>query len=128
MNPFFFKIVKYGVVGFTGMIIDFTATWFLKEKAKINRFIANSIGFTIAAISNYLLNKYWTFHSQNTNVTFEFASFFLIALIGLLINNLVIFLLNNKLKMNFYFSKLIAIGVVTSWNFLLNYYFTFSVR
>ena len=126
MNPLVLKMLKYCLVGLTGMIIDFSSTWLMKEKVKINRFVANSIGFTIAAISNYLLNKSWTFHSQNNNVTVEFARFFGIALVGLVINNMIIYLMNDKLKLNFYLSKLIAIGIVTAWNFLLNYRFTFT--
>jgi len=34
-------------------------------------------------------------------------------------------LLNDKLKFNFYLSKLIAIGVVTIWNFVMNFIITF---
>ncbi len=126
MNPLVLKMLKYCLVGLTGMIIDFSTTWLMKEKVKINRFVANSMGFTIAAISNYLLNKSWTFHSQNNDVTIEFARFFGIALAGLVINNIIIYLMNDKLKFNFYLSKLIAIGIVTAWNFLLNYRFTFT--
>ncbi|MCL1932749.1 MAG: GtrA family protein, partial [Candidatus Azobacteroides sp.] len=58
---FFLKLLKFCVVGFSGMIIDFGTTWFLKEKIKINKYIANSCGFILAASSNYFWNRIWTF-------------------------------------------------------------------
>jgi putative flippase GtrA len=119
------KFLKFCIVGSSGMIIDFGTTWSLKEKVKINKYIANSTGFTLAATSNYLLNRFWTFHSENAKIVTEYASFILISLAGLVINNLVVYLLNEKLKLNFYLSKVVAIGIVTLWNFSMNYLITF---
>jgi len=119
------KFLKFCIVGSSGMIIDFGTTWLLKEKVRINKYIANSSGFILAATSNYLINRYWTFHSENPKVATEYLSFILISVAGLGINNLVLYLLTDKMKLNFYLSKLFAIGVVTLWNFYMNYLFTF---
>ena len=122
---FFLKFIKYGIVGFTGVIVDFSVTWLLKEVFRANKYIANSIGFTVAATSNYYLNRIWTFASTSDNVAREYSLFLGISLIGLLLNNLLIYILNDKFKFNFYLSKLFAIGVVTVWNFIANYFITF---
>jgi putative flippase GtrA len=119
------KFIKFCVVGFSGMMIDFGTTWVLKEKVKVNKYVANSTGFILAATSNYIWNRYWTFQSENSHVVTEYFSFIIISLVGLAINNFLIYLLSDKMKFNFYFSKLIAIGVVTVWNFVLNYLITF---
>jgi putative flippase GtrA len=120
------KFIRFCIVGFSGMIIDFGTTWLLKEKFRINKYIANSTGFTLAATSNYILNRLWTFHSENSHIFKEYSLFIIISLAGLAINNFVIFIFHEKLKLNFYLSKLIAVGVVTCWNFVLNYLITFS--
>jgi len=119
------KFLKFCVVGFSGMLIDFGATWLLKEKVRINKYIANSTGFILAATSNYIWNRIWTFGSKNEEIAVEYLSFILISVAGLGINNLVIYLLNDRLKFNFYLSKLIAVGVVTIWNFTMNFIITF---
>jgi putative flippase GtrA len=119
------KFLKFCIVGFSGMIIDFGTTWLLKEKVRINKYIANSTGFILAATSNYILNRCWTFHSENTQVATEYLSFILISIAGLGINTLVLYLLTDKVKLNFYLSKLFATGVVTLWNFYMNYLVTF---
>jgi len=119
------KFLKFCIVGLSGMMLDFGTTWLLKERAKINKYIANSMGFILAATSNYLLNRFWTFHSANMQVATEYISFVLISVIGLGINNFVVFLLTDKMKLNFYLSKLFAIGIVTLWNFSMNDLITF---
>ncbi|MDR0683365.1 MAG: GtrA family protein [Dysgonamonadaceae bacterium] len=122
---FVLKFLKFCSVGFSGMIIDFGTTWLLKEKIKINKFIANSCGFVLAASSNYIWNRIWTFKSHNEQITTEFLSFLVISLLGLGLNNLVLWVLSDKLKQNFYLSKVFAIGTVTLWNFGMNFIFTF---
>lgn len=125
--PLFGRLIKFCVVGFSGMLVDFFFTWLCKEKFKWNKYISNSIGFILAATNNYVWNRIWTFQSQNLEVAREYISFFVISLIGLGLNNLIIYLVHEKLHFNFYLSKIIAIGCVTLWNFSLNYVFTFHV-
>ncbi|MDD2962524.1 MAG: GtrA family protein [Bacteroidales bacterium] len=120
------KFLKFGMVGFSGLVVDFGITWLFKEKIKIERFIANAIGFSVAATSNYFLNRIWTYESHNPKVMVEFTQFFIIAMMGLVINTIIIWLLDRKFSFNFYLAKLIAIGVVTLWNFMANTYITFA--
>ncbi len=120
------KIIKFGVVGIIGMAIDFSLTWLFKEKFKINKYAANTIGFSVAVVNNFLLNYFWTFDSGNKQgAYFFFIKFAVFALIGLALNNLLIYLLTEKLAMKFYLSKLLAIGCVFLWNFSANNYFNF---
>ena len=119
------KFIKFCAVGLSGMVIDFSTTWMLKEKVRINKYIANSTGFVLAATSNYIWNRFWTFQSENSHIATEYISFIIISLAGLAINNLLVYFFSDRLKFNFYLSKLIAIVVVTLWNFILNYLITF---
>ena len=120
------KFIKFGVVGFIGLVIDFSITWLLKEKLKVNKFIANGSGFATAATVNYFINRIWTFQSTNPDVKGEYFSFILVSVVGLGINSLVLWLLIKKFKMNFYLAKLFAIIVTTIWNFGANLLFTFA--
>ena len=123
---FLLKFIKFCMVGFSGIFVDFGFTYFFKEVVKLQKYVANAIGFTVAATTNYMLNRVWTFHSLNPHIAREFSRFFLIALIGLAINSAIIWLMNGKFKVNFYLSKLVATIIVTLWNFMINAYFTFA--
>ena len=119
------RFIRFGIVGASGMVVDFGVTWLCKEKLHWNKYISNSLGFILAATNNYVWNRLWTFQSTSHAVAREYTFFLIIALIGLGLNNGIIYLLHERLHLNFYLSKLIAIGCVTIWNFVMNYVFTF---
>ena len=127
MGDLLFKFFKFGIVGVSGVVVDFGITWLLKEKGRLNQYIANSSGFLCAVVSNYYLNRIWTFHSHDMAVGVQFAKFFVVALVGLGINNALIYFFNERQKIPFYPSKGIATGIVMIWNFGANYLFTFTV-
>ena len=123
---FLTKILKFGIVGFIGMCLDFLVTWLLKEKLRLNKYLANSLGFTCAVINNFYLNLKWTFQvggNQGTNV--YLVKFILISIIGLGLNNTFVYLFSDRLKINFYVSKMLAVVCVFIWNFGANNYFNF---
>jgi putative flippase GtrA len=125
-EAFLLKFIKFSLVGFSGVFVDFGTTAFCKEILKIQKYVANTFGFVLAASTNYILNRVWTFHSNNPNIMLEFTRFFMISLIGLGINLLIIWIMSGKFKVNFYISKLVATLVVVLWNFLINAYYTFA--
>jgi putative flippase GtrA len=126
MNQVLLKFLKFGAVGFSGVFVNFGVTWLFKEVFKCNKYLSNILGFIVAATSNYLLNRWWTFQSTNPQVGTEYAKYFAISLVGLGIDTLTVYLLNGKLKWNFYLSKIFAVGASTLWNFFGNLLFTFN--
>ena len=122
-----FKLVKFIIVGFSGLFIDFGLTFICKEKLSLNKYLSNSIGFLLASSSNYFLNRIWTFGSKNPEIIVEFSSFFFVSIIGLLINNSILWLIHNKMGINFYLAKFGAILITSLWNFFANYFFTFQL-
>ncbi|WP_296005232.1 GtrA family protein [uncultured Alistipes sp.] len=119
------QLIKFCVVGGSGVFVDFGVTYLCKEWLRMNKYAANSLGFLCAATTNYALNRVWTFQNNDPDIAGQYLRFLGIALIGLGINTLTIWLLHRLLRMNFYAAKLIATGVVTFWNFFMNYFFNF---
>jgi putative flippase GtrA len=126
IKAIFSVFIKFGIVGFSSFIIDFSMTYLLKERFKINKFIANTTGFLIAATFNFFMNRLWTFKSQDLDVTSQFLKFMAIASVGLLINNGIIYFFNDKFRVNFYISKILAVIVVMFYNFSMNLLITFT--
>lgn len=119
------KIFRFGIVGLSGMLIDFSVTWLCKEKLRFNKYLANTLGFSLAAISNFFLNYVWTFEAADKNIQVDFVKFMLFAIVGLVLNNLLLFLFHEKLRIKFYPAKALAIVCVFAWNFTTNYFFNF---
>ena len=62
---------------------------------------------------------------EDPDIAGQYLRFLGIALLGLVINTATIWLLHHKFRANFYAAKLLATGVVTFWNFFMNYFFNF---
>lgn len=123
---FILKFLKFSAVGLTGLFVDYAFTYLFKEVFKVQKYVSNSIGFTIAATSNYVLNRIWTFESENPDIVLEYSEFLIISVIGLGLNNLILWLIVSRFRINFYVAKFFAICVVTLWNFLANFFITFN--
>ena len=55
----------------------------------------------------------------------EYTSFLIISIVGLIVNNIFLYLFHKKMERQFYTSKFIAILLTSFWNFFANYYYTF---
>lgn len=121
-----YKLFRFGLVGLSGMVIDFGVTYLAKEKLKIQKYVANALGFICAATSNYTLNRIWTFESHNQNVLLEYGEYIIVVAIGLIINSTILWLLINKKNMKFYIAKVFAILITILWNFTMTKLFVFQ--
>ena len=135
LKPLITKFVKFGIVGASGFVIHGGLLYLLRDVVGINQFVANVIGFVAAATSNYFLNRSWTFHSHEKQMTLEYLKFFLVSVIGLGINTGSLWILTHLLPQwtgegdwRFYILWLIAVGITTLWNFFGNMLFTFKQK
>ncbi|WP_432708412.1 GtrA family protein [Pedobacter sp.] len=119
------SLIKFGITGMSGMVVDFSLTWLFKDVLHVNKFLANAIGFSAAVMSNYFINRIWTFQNK-AKISKQLAAFITVSVIGLLLNSMVIYVFNNLLLLNFYLSKVIAVGLVFIWNFSANYFYVFK--
>lgn len=130
LKPLILKFLKFGVVGASGMVVHFCVLYLLRDIIGINQYIANTIGFVTAATTNYILNRIWTFRSQEKQVAVEYLKFIAVSVIGLGINNGTLWLGGKLLPdwntdWRFYILWVVAVGVTTLWNFFGNMLFTF---
>ena len=86
------QFLKFCIVGGSGVFVDFGITYLCKEWLRLNKYVANSLGFLCASTTNYILNRIWTFHNENPDITGQYLRFLGIAAVGLVINNLTIWL------------------------------------
>ncbi len=133
LRPLITKFIKFGIVGASGMLVHFSVLYLFKEVVGLNPFLANTIGFVTAATTNYILNRIWTFHSQEKQVAVEYLKFILVSVIGLGVNNGTMWITGNLLPdwfddWRFYLIWVFAVGVTTLWNFFGNMLFTFRKK
>ena len=121
-----FIFLKFSTSGLIGVLINFSLTFILKENLKINKYFSSSFSLLIALTFNYILNRYWTFQVIMEPIYSQFFKFFLVVLISVFFNHFIVFLFHIFLKINFYYSKLIAVLLVFIWNFTMHSLYTFN--
>ena len=120
------RFVKFGLVGCTGIVMDFCITWLCKEELHWNKYLSNTLGFSFAVVNNYLLNRYFTYKQTGVVITLQFLKFLTISLIGLALSNFLLLLILKNTGINFYISKALVIVIVFFWNYTANSLYTFK--
>ncbi len=162
----FKRFAKFLVVGVTGFVVDFGVFNLLIRAVGLpdvpvasivikGATVAQAISFSLAAINNFLWNRYWTYpDSRSKPILRQFGMFFLLSVIGLAIRTPIFSLLNSPAKavvdslpygpfaglLNFAITTVHltqeqiayngalagAVLVVLFWNFFANRFITYS--
>lgn len=111
------QLIKFGFVGACAFIIDYGLMIFLTEIFQIPSLISAAISFIVSVIFNYILSIKWVFDvdKQKNSKTKEFIVFIILSIIGLIINELIMWILSN---IDYKITKLIATFIVMIWNFI----------
>jgi putative flippase GtrA len=118
------QFVKFGIVGASGTVVNFIVAHTLQKTTDFSWFADFSIGFMAGGVSNYLLNRIWTFGSKR-NPWIEGAQFLAVSAIALLAGNLVIAIAQRSGFHHFTATWLAATLAGIFINFFLNKYWTF---
>jgi putative flippase GtrA len=113
------QIVKFGFVGFLCFFIDYGIMVFLTEVFGVNYLISSAISFTVSVTVNYILSVTIVFETdKNKNKFKEFIVFVLLSIVGLGINQLVMWFAGEILGVFYMISKIAATAIVMVYNFI----------
>ena len=122
------RFLKFGLVGFSGVFVDMTIFYLLSDNASLGWGLTRSkmIAAEVAVLNNFLWNDLWTFRDlAKQQIGWKkrikrFVKFNLICLVGIGLNLIILNILVNYFGVNKYLANLIAIAIVTIWNFWFN--------
>ncbi|GAB4272172.1 MAG: hypothetical protein Kow0080_18310 [Candidatus Promineifilaceae bacterium] len=132
------RFFKFLVVGTIGFVVDFGTLSVLKEVVGLETLVANTISFTAAVISNFIWNRFWTYpDSRQKSVWAQLGQFGAVSIVGLVINNFLVVLLESPFEQltamtplgaerGYIPAKMVATVVVLFWNFFVNRFWTFN--
>jgi putative flippase GtrA len=139
------RFLRFMAVGVVGAIVDFGTFNLLSGALHILPVIAQSISFSCAVVSNFIINRYWTYpDSRSKQLHHQVVQFLVVSVIGLLIRTPIFAGLEGPLSK--LFSDLmppsfrilsaqflghnaalaVAVFVVMLWNFFVNRYWTYN--
>lgn len=120
MKKIFNQLLKFGIVGVIAFAIDYGIMVILTEIFKIPVLISAAISFTISVIFNYIASVKWVFDvaKEKNSKTTELVVFIVLSIVGLVINELIMWIMDKKFGIYYMISKIFATAVVMCYNFI----------
>ena len=120
------RLLKFMLVGGLGALIILGLTYVLTQVVGLNYLISTGIAIEASIIFAFILNNYWSFAKVvNPVKTIQrMARYNVISLIGLSINELILFSLTDFLRIYYIISEIFSIIIVFFLNYMLNVRFT----
>jgi putative flippase GtrA len=118
---------RYILAGGLAFAVDFLALFLLTEHAGWHYLASATCAFILGLLTNYGCSVRYVFsHRSISNRRLEFVIFAVIGIVGLLINNLCLFVITEKLGTHYLFSKVITAAIVLMFNFSLRRFLLFN--
>lgn len=119
MKQLIAQFMKFGVVGVIAFVIDFGLLAVLTSGLGVNYLVSATISFTVSVVFNYFASMRYVFtHKEGMSRRREFVIFVVLSVIGLAINNGLMWVGVEFLGLFYLVTKIIATVVVTVWNFI----------
>jgi putative flippase GtrA len=136
------RFIKFATVGALGALIDF-AVMNLFTHLGFKLVLAGSISFICAVLSNFTLNRYWTYpDSRSRHFLHQLGMFFLVNAAGIgfriptlhYVEPIMTSAFEKMVHLSHTAAQLLAknatlafaIGVVMIWNYFINRYWTYN--
>lgn len=140
------ELIKYGIVGVIGLVIDMGIYYLLVPKFSVHYpfsylisgllagnmsikmidiLISNVISQTLAVVNNFVLNSYFTFKVTDKKLK-RFFTFVSIAIGGMCISSMLLTLFIGIWGLNEMLAKAISIVIVAMIQFVINKFVTFK--
>jgi len=125
----FVQFFRYIFVGGAAFVVDYALLYALTEWAGLHYLVSATISFLAGLAVNYALSTWWIFRdSKLQNKWAEFLVFAIIGVIGLALNNLLLYAFTDWAGVHYMVSKLLTAALVMLWNFLARKYILFTKK
>jgi len=120
------KFVKYFIVGGIAAIVNLIIFFIFAKVMRYNYFVIGALAFIVATFVNYILSIKYVFKS---GIRFgkhkELFWIYVVSIIGLIENEIILYLFASLLHIEIMISQIIAVGAVFFWNYIARNSFVF---
>ena len=137
------RFLKFATVGAIGSVIDIVIMNLLTHLLNMRLVYAGTISLICAIVSNFMLNRYWTYpDSRSRHFLHQLSMFFLVNVVGILFRIPILHFVEpvmagafeRMVRLSHASAEILArnatlafaIGVVMIWNFFINRYWTYN--
>ena len=137
------RFLKFATVGAIGSVLDIVIMNLLTHLFSMRLVYAGTISLICAIISNFVLNRYWTYpDSRSRHFLHQLSMFFLVNLMGIVFRIPILHFVEpvmegafeSMIHLSTASAEIVAknatlafaIGVIMIWNFFINRYWTYN--
>ncbi len=119
MGKLIAQFMKFGIVGVIAFFIDYGTMIFLTEVFGVPYLISTTISFVVSVIFNYLASMRFVFkRKDDMSRRREFIIFVALSVVGLILNDVFMWLMVEFLFIDYRLSKIVVTFLVAVWNFV----------
>ena len=119
MKKLLAQFMKFGIVGVIAFVIDYGFMVLLTEAFGVPYLISTTVPFIISVIFNYFASMRFVFkRKDDMSRRREFIIFVVLSIIGLIINDVFMWLMVDFLYIDYRLSKIVVTFIVAVWNFV----------
>ena len=113
------QFCKFGMVGTFRLCIDYGLMILLTESHMMTYYASSAVSFIASVVVNYVLSMRFVFVSkEGMSKIQEIMIFITLSMVGLLLNQMIMFLAVELLGMFYALAKVFATVMVTAYNFI----------
>lgn len=120
------QVFKFILVGGFCACIEFITFNIFIDFFKIEYLIANVISIVIAVVINYVLSRAFVFEKSKHSKRNEFLSFVLFSVLAIVLNQLILWVFFEVIKLDIRLCKALAIVIVAFFNYLTKKHIVFK--
>lgn len=112
------QAIRYVLTGLCSAAFEFALLFVFKDLVGLSVIASNSAALAIVFWFNFLMNRYWSFKSK-TKLSKQLAMYLVLFVFNLGASDLIMYLLVDRLSIQYLLAKVFAIGAVVCWNFVI---------
>lgn len=113
------QLIKFGIVGVISTLLDYGLMVLFTEVFGIYYLLSSTLSYAVSLVFNYAASMKYVFRGkEDMNKVKEFVIFTVLCLMGMGLNQLVLWLIVEKIGISYMISKIFATAVVMVWNFV----------
>jgi putative flippase GtrA len=114
----YIQLFRYLWVGGVAFVVDIGILALLTEIFSVHYLVSGAIAFLFGLSTNFIISVFWVFPQSSVSSRFaEFTVFAAVGIVGLLLNEAIMWTFTDLLHFHYIFSKVVSTIIVFLWNF-----------
>lgn len=112
------QLKRYLITGLLSALLEYSILYVMTSLFGFWHIISNTVAVFLSFWFNFLMNRFWSFRS-NRNIYKQLCMYSMLFVVNMGASNGVMYILSDIFGIYYIFSKIVATGIIVTWNFIL---------